>query len=86
MLLHQVYICWEVMLCLVILVILSFKEETNSMTSLRLRVRTVGLEWWGQTKKLNRRWHSNTWILETSAHNSSRGKVEKRYGKWSYNF
>jgi hypothetical protein len=52
MLLHQVYICWEVMSCLVILVILSFKEETNSMTSLRLRVRTVGLKWWGQTKKL----------------------------------
>ena len=32
------------MSCLVILVILSFKEETNSMTSLRLKVRTVGLE------------------------------------------
>jgi hypothetical protein len=35
----------------------------------------------GTNKKTNRRWHNNTWILETSAHNSSRGKVEKRYGR-----
>jgi hypothetical protein len=84
--LHQVYICWEVMSCLVILVILSFKEETNSMTSLRLKVRTVGLEWWGHKKKLNRWWHNNTWILDTSAYNSSRGKVEKDTKEWSYNF